>query len=52
MTANDIKLIREAQAFLASALKASQVNADTQALVELQAAQSRITSILDRNPLP
>lgn len=52
MTANDLKLIREAQAYIASALKAAQYNADTQALVELQAAQSLISSILSRNPLP
>ena len=52
MNSNDIKLIREAQAYIASALKAAQYNADTQALVELQAAQARISSILDRNPLP
>lgn len=52
MTANDIKLIREAYSYIASALKATQVNANTHALVDLQAAQARITSILDRNPLP
>lgn len=47
----DINLIREASAFLYAALKAAQVNADTQAIVELHAAAARISSILDRNPL-
>lgn len=47
----DIKLLKEAQAFIAAAIKAAQVNADTQALVEAQSAVARIQSVLDRNPL-
>lgn len=51
MQSLDLKLLKEAQAFIASALKAAQVNADTQALVEAQSAAARIQSVLDRNPL-
>lgn len=51
MTPIDLKLIQEAQAFISSALKAIKVNAETQAIVEIQAAVARLTSILDRTPL-
>lgn len=48
----DLKLLQEAKDFLTSAIKAAKVNADTQALVEAQAAFARLKSVLDRNPLP
>jgi hypothetical protein len=52
MTPNDIKLLKEASTYLTAAIKAASVNADTQALVEAQSALARISSVLDRNPLP
>jgi hypothetical protein len=48
----DLKLLKEASAFLSAAIKAASVNADTQAIVEAQSALARISSVLDRNPLP
>ena len=47
----DSKLLQEAQAFIVSAIKADKANAPTQAIVEIQSAVARLTSILDRNPL-
>ena len=51
MTTNDLKLLKEAAAYLSSAINAASVNADTQAIVEAKSALARIYSVLDRNPL-
>lgn len=51
MSPLDLNLLNQAAAYIASAIKAARVNADTQALVETQSAASLLNSILTRNPL-
>lgn len=51
MSPLDINLLQQAAAYLASAIKAARVNADTQAIVETQSAVSLLNSILSRNTI-
>lgn len=47
----DLKLLKEAAAHIATAIKAFSETAPTQSLVETQSATAKLQSILSRNPL-
>lgn len=51
MTTNDLMQLKEAAAYLNSAIKAAGVNSDAHALVEAHAALEKIAMVLERNSL-